>query len=119
MGKNCGVSKIERMAAGRAPWPTWEFKQSEDTFTFIIHSFMGALTEEFQAGGPNYTAIDGRKQSLTCKAFWDGDTLVIEKTGPQGVFREERHIDAQGMLHFELKGVGKDGANGSWGRTFK
>ena len=38
-------------------------------------------------------------------AFWDKNTLVIERCGPQGRFREERSIDDQGILVFKLTGL--------------
>ena len=38
-------------------------------------------------------------------AFWEKNTLVIERCGPQGRFREERCIDDQGILIFKLTGL--------------
>ena len=38
-------------------------------------------------------------------AFWEKSTLVIERCGPQGRFREERYIDEQDQLHFKLTGL--------------
>ena len=38
-------------------------------------------------------------------AFWEKNTLVIERCGPQGRFREERSIDDQGILIFKLTGL--------------
>jgi len=78
---------------------------------------MGDLREEFQVGGPEYTQVDGKKQSLQCTAVWDDETLVIERQGPQGRFRESRVIDDEGKLRFTLKGLEKATCV-SWGRTF-
>lgn len=116
--KSIGVSKMERMAASRAPWPSWEFSQDGDAITLVNHTCFGDLREEFKAGGPEYTMIDGRKQRQTCKAFWDGATLVIERSGPQGRFREERLIDRDGLLRFVLRAQ-EPGKDGSWGRVFR
>lgn len=116
--KDAGVSKMQRMAAQGAPWPSWEFDQNGDAITFTNHSFLGDLIESFRVGGPEYKQVDGRKQELTCKSYWEDETLIIERLGPQGRFREERSIDTDGMLQFTLKGL-DNCSNSSWGRTFK
>merc|ERR1712060_187232 len=116
-----GVSKMQRMVAERAPWPSWEFEQDGDSIVFINHCFVGDLREEFKVGGPEYTTRDGHKQLLTCKAFWEeGDmpVLVLERRGPQGRFREERHLDKQGQLHFKLRALEDGKEDTAWGRTF-
>ena len=51
-------------------------------------------------------------------ATWEDATLVIERCGPQGRFREERFIDADGKLQFKLLGL-EEGHAVSWGRTFR
>jgi len=112
-----GISSIQRMAAKRAPWPSWEFQQDQDHIKFINHSFLGDITEEFEVGGPEYTAIDGKKQTLQCNASWEGETLVIERSGPQGRFKEERSLDEEGKLNFTLTSLDK-ASGASWGRTF-
>jgi len=115
--KENGISKMQRMAASKAPWPSWEFQQDGDHIVFINHSFLGDITEEFEVGGPEYTAIDGKKQKLQCKAFWEDETLVIERSGPQGRFKEERALDGEGRLQFTLTSLDK-ASSSSWGRTF-
>lgn len=116
--KDAGISKMQRMAAGGAPWPSWEFGQNGDNIDFTNHSFLGDLNEKFRVGGPEYTQVDGRKQENTCNAYWETESLIIERSGPQGRFREERYIDADGMLQFVLKGLDKN-VDSSWGRTFR
>eukprot|EP00438_Fugacium_kawagutii_P035808 Skav235274 [mRNA] locus=scaffold874:287174:299725:+ [translate_table: standard] len=97
--KEMGISYMKRLAASKAPWPSWEFKQEK---------------EEFVADGSSYTTVDGHKQTLTCVARWEGSTLVIERR----CFREERSIDeTTGELHFKLQGL--EGNEIAWGRTFK
>lgn len=116
--KSIGASKLERVAASRAPWPSWEFSQKGDAITFVNHTCFGKLREEFEVGGPEYTMIDARKQRQTCRALWEGSALVIERRGPQGRFREERRVDPDGSLQFVLRGL-EPGKNGSWGRVFR
>lgn len=112
------ISTMQRMAAMKAPWPTWEFQQDGGRVVFINHSFLGDIREEFEIDGPEYTAVDGKRQKLQCKAFWENETMVIERSGPQGKFREARSIDAEGKLQFKLTGI--DSSIGvSWGRTFE
>lgn len=116
--KECGISKIQRLAASKAPWPSWTFEQQGDEVVFTNHTLMGDLRESFKVGGPEYVAIDGKQQKLQCRARWDGEALVIERSGPQGRFRETRAIDQEGHLQFTLRGLDK-AANTSWGRTFR
>lgn len=116
--KEMGISYVKRLAASKAPWPSWEFQQDEDKFYFCNHTVMGPIKEEFVANGAPYNTVDGHKQTLECMAFWEKNTLVIERCGPQGRFREERCIDDQGILIFKLTGL-EEGQNTSWGRTFK
>jgi len=116
--KDAGVSKMQRLAALGAPWPTWEFEQKSESITFTNHTILGDISESFQVGGPEYVQVDGRKQMITSRAFWEGDQLVIDRTGPQGRFREERRIDAEDQLHFLLKSADKS-KEISWGRTFR
>lgn len=116
--KEMGISYVKRLAASKAPWPSWEFQQEEDKFYFCNHTVMGDIKEEFVANGAPYNTVDGHKQTLECMAFWEKNVLVIERCGPQGRFREERSIDDQGLLVFKLTGL-EEGQNTSWGRTFK
>lgn len=113
----CGYSRLKIAAAQRAPWPSWEFTQLGDSFVFVNVGAFGALREDFVANGTLYEAVDGWKQVSTCKAFWEGSTLVVEKRSPQGDFREERYIDGEGNLQFTLRALGE--VKGSWGRTFQ
>ncbi|CAL1163461.1 unnamed protein product [Cladocopium goreaui] len=115
--KEMGISYMKRLAASRAPWPSWEFKQEQDQFSFCNHTMLGDIREEFVADGTPYSTVDGHKQTLECAAIWEGSTLVIERCGPQGRFREERSIDEKGQLHFKLQGMEEKSI--AWGRTFK
>mmetsp|Transcript_15397 Transcript_15397/g.46179 ORF Transcript_15397/g.46179 Transcript_15397/m.46179 type:complete len:281 (-) Transcript_15397:47-889(-) len=113
----CGIGRLQRMAATNAPWPWWEFKQSQDHIMFINHGPMGDVLEQFVVNGPNYIQVDGRKQEIQSKAVWQDGKLVIERSGPQGKFRELREIDADGKLQFSLQGVDAP-HDKRWGRTF-
>eukprot|EP00933_Yihiella_yeosuensis_P000430 TRINITY_DN10065_c3_g1_i1.p1 TRINITY_DN10065_c3_g1~~TRINITY_DN10065_c3_g1_i1.p1 ORF type:complete len:259 (-),score=58.96 TRINITY_DN10065_c3_g1_i1:266-1042(-) len=113
--KAAGVGYIQRCAAAKARWPEWEFAQDKHNIKFTNRTMMGDIFEEFTVGGAEYIAIDGRKQRIKSKAVWEGDTLLIEREGPQGCFFETRRIDEKGELHFCLEAEG----TGSWGRTFK
>ncbi|CAE7557497.1 CRABP1 [Symbiodinium natans] len=116
--KELGVSTFKRLAASKAPWPSWHFQQDGDRIKFSNHTMMGVLAEEFVADGSTYETVDGHKQTLTCFALWEGDILVIERSGPQGHFREERRIDENGFLNFTLRGM-EQGSKVVWGRKFK
>jgi hypothetical protein len=87
--------------------------------TFINNGAFGALQETFVIDGPEFIVIDGRKQKLTCRAYWESSKLVIERSGPHGRFREERSILDDGTLYFSLSSLEEAFANASWGRTFK
>lgn len=126
--KKEGFSKMQRLAASRTPWPEWEFDQDGDRFKFVNRSAMGDLIEEFVVGGPGHTSLDGWRQSIASRAIWERATLVIERKGPQGLFREERFVDSEGNLQFRLRK--SNGSNGApeappiaslsgWGRTFR
>jgi hypothetical protein len=112
-----GVALTQRLVAERAPWPSWEFRQDGNTLVFINNSFLGRITEEIQVGAPSYVSVDGFGQELSCRAFWEGGALVIERSAPQGRFREERWLQ-DGQLHFVLKNL-EAGRQASWGRTFR
>ncbi|CAK9030224.1 unnamed protein product [Durusdinium trenchii] len=116
--KNMGIPYVKRLAAAKAPWPSWEFQQEQDKFKFTNHTVMGPIPEVFVADGSPYPTVDAHKQTLTCVATWEDATLVIERCGPQGRFREERFIDADGKLQFKLLGL-EEGHAVSWGRTFR
>mmetsp|Transcript_94740 Transcript_94740/g.267842 ORF Transcript_94740/g.267842 Transcript_94740/m.267842 type:complete len:422 (+) Transcript_94740:123-1388(+) len=112
-----GVALTQRLVAERAPWPSWEFRQDGDTVVFVNNTFLGRITEEIQVGAPAYASVDGFGQELSCRAFWEGGALVIERSAPQGRFREERWLEG-GQLHFLLKSL-EAGRQTSWGRTFR
>merc|ERR1712113_1027272 len=38
---NLGISRIRRMAACKAPWPSWEFHQAGNDFTYVNRTAMG------------------------------------------------------------------------------
>merc|ERR1719350_2592144 len=115
-----GVGFIQRKAAAKAPWPSWQFVQDADRITFTNFTAMGELQENYIVDGPEYVTIDGWKREIHCKATWEGDVLVIVRTGPEGRFREERIIDDQGHLQFTLSKLNPttEEPTGSWGRTF-
>jgi len=115
--KHSGVNLLKRKAAESAPWPSWEYQQSGNNIVFINHSAMGKLREDITVNGQTYTTVDGWKQTITCRATWESGSLVIEKDGPQGKFREERTIDHHGRLQFVLQPLSPVGPN--WGRTFE
>jgi len=116
--KKLGTPYMQRRLALSAPWPTWEFVQTGNHFYFKNKTVMGEIIEEFIVDGPEYTMRDGRKQQLTCKAYWEGSSLIIQRQGPQGPFQEERKISGDGLLmQFVLRSL--DGSGTSWGRNFK
>jgi len=116
--KACKVSKMQLMAAGSAPWPSWQFEQDGNKFKFVNTGIMGVLEEKFVVDGPEFISIDGRKQKRTCKAFWQDHHLIIERSSPQGNLREDIHIDADGLLQFKLESI-EEGNQASWGRIFQ
>jgi len=117
--KACNVGKLHRVAAMRAPWPSWEFIQEEDQITFLNKSPFGTICEEFTVDGPEYFVTDAKRQTIYSKAFWDSTKLIIERTGPQGKFKEERYIDENDIMHFTLYSLEAKYGNISWGRDFK
>jgi len=100
-------------------WPVWEFMQEDDKFVFVNKTIVGEIREEFCANGVEYTTLNGWRQAMTCKAFWEDQTLVIIRSSLHGPFREERMIDASGVLQFTLRGLEPPVENKSWGRTFE
>merc|ERR1719162_597146 len=107
------------MAALRASWPSWEFKQRGNNITFLNKGPFGTFCEEFTVGGPKYTVVDGWKQTVSCRAFWESDILVIIRSGPQGRFKETRLIDDEGLLQFTLSSLNDKFGDISYGRSFK
>jgi len=109
------VSKLQRMAAARSAWPSWEFEQQGDSIKFVSRAALGNLVEEFTVDGPEYATTDLWRQKIVSRASWSFSTLVTERETPQGRYREERYIDDNGFLQFRFrKQVGHE-----WGRTFK
>lgn len=117
--KESGFSRVQRMAATRAPWPEWVFEQRDSKFVFVNRGSLGDIREEFVANRSEYFTKDGWKQTVRSKAHWEDGVLVIERDGPQGSFREERRIDADGILQFCLHSLQAGSVAASWGRTFK
>lgn len=114
------ASTVQRfVATKKASWPSWHFEQQGGHFIFTNHSMLGDVKEEFDVDGAAYVTVDGMNQKLDCKAYWEEDVLVIDRSGPQGVFRERRLIDENGMLHFKLTGLSAPHRDISWGRTFQ
>lgn len=116
----CGASEWQVLCAAHAPWPQWEFKQQGDHFVYINRNSLCDLREEFKVGGPEYVTFDTRRKELRCEAHWfEHTTLVIDRHGEDGHFRERRHIGRDGKLVFTLEAL-KPGMEGcSWGRTFE
>jgi hypothetical protein len=115
----CGASEWQVICAQHAPWPVWEFVQTGDSFIYTNRNSLCDLREEFKVGGPEYIAHDTRRKELISKAYWSDQTLIIERDGPDGKFRESRHINSHGQLIFTLLAL-KPGMEGcSWGRTFE
>mmetsp|Transcript_41452 Transcript_41452/g.118564 ORF Transcript_41452/g.118564 Transcript_41452/m.118564 type:complete len:242 (+) Transcript_41452:84-809(+) len=117
--KTFGASRMQRLAATKAPWPEWDFEQLGDHFVFVNRGALGDLREEFSADGTPYTSRDGWKQKVRSSAHWEGSVLVIDREGSQGCFRESRSIDAEGRLQFRLHAFGDDASGMAWGRTFE
>lgn len=117
--KRTGVSRVQRMAASRAPWPEWRFQIRGQQVTFVNRSALGDLREEFTIDGSDYDSVDGWKQVVRSKAYWETCKLIIDRAGPQGRFREERWIDSDGKLQFRLSALGHADSEPSWGRIFE
>lgn len=113
-----GISPAQRSFASSAAWPTWEFQQKDNHIKFQNRTVIGCMEEEFEVGGGEYKATDMHRQSLKCTAFWEGATLLIIRESPNGKFREERRIDENGILHFQLR-ADAPSQTACWGRTFK
>lgn len=110
------VNRFQRMAANKAPWPTWEFHQANDKIKYVNHSAMGDCVEEFVVGGPEYTVTDLKGYLNTCKAYWEDDALKIDKViHGQGSSTEVRTI-TNDKLEFYIYVPAVDF---KWGRTFE
>jgi hypothetical protein len=115
----CGVSKLQRLAACKAPWPWWSMEHELGMIHFINHGPLGDVEECIDLEGREYISYDGKKQKLTNTASWEGATLVIVRDGPLGVFREERTLVDGDKLTFKLTMQSGPNTGGSWGRTFQ
>jgi len=110
------VGRLQRMAANKAPWPTWEFNQAGNMFRFVNHSAMGDIVEEFEVGGNEYTFTDLKQNVQVCKAYWENGVLKIDKVIPgQGSSTESRVIEND-KLKFSIYVPNVDF---TWGRTFE
>lgn len=110
-----GVGTMQRYAAAKAPWPSWEFSQVGDEFTYVNHNALGSTTETFVANGNEYQMVDLKKNVQTCRAYWAASALVIERVGLQGKCRETRTFREE-KLEFVLDA---DTLKCSWGRKFE
>lgn len=118
--KAMGIGWAQRMAAGKAPWPTWEFQQTGvDDFVYLNRGVMGELREVFTVGGEEYIFVDGRGQKIISKALWENKALVILRSTPHGKAREERRIDDSDILHFTLQSLEPAHKGIKWGRNFQ
>jgi hypothetical protein len=110
------VGRLQRRAANKAPWPTWEFNQAGNMFRFVNHSAMGDIVEEFEVGGNEYTFTDLKQNIQVCKAYWENGVLKIDKVIPgQGSSIESRVIEND-KLKFSIYVPNVDF---TWGRTFE
>jgi hypothetical protein len=114
----CGVNKLQRLAACKAPWPWWSMEHDLDIIYFINHGPLGDIEEFIDLSGKEYVSHDGKKQKMTNKASWEGKTLVIIRDGPVGIFREERTLENEDTLSFRLTIQSGPKPGISWGRTF-
>jgi len=116
------VTGIKQNALVAAPWPSWHFQQNGDRILFHNKVIaLPTLEENIRTDREPFTIVDAWKQTVECRAFWEGDMLVVEKDNPQGRTREERRVDESGNLQFVLTAITDDGQKKgpSWGRTFE
>lgn len=110
------VGRIRRMAAMKAPWPTWQLTQIGDDFTYINRSKFGTMTESFKADGTEYSHKDLEGNESKCTAtVKDQNSLVIERVGKQGKCWETRTLEDGEKLAFTLQ---MEGIEVKWGRRF-
>lgn len=119
--KKCGIGFVQRKAAVSAPWPWWAFEHDDaaTSIHFVNHGPLGEVEEHIDATGAEYFSFDAKKQKMTNKAYWDGDTLIIDRVGPQGKFSEKRHIDEAHRLQFSLQLMSGPHEGEKWGRIFE
>jgi hypothetical protein len=114
----CGINKLQRLAACKAPWPWWSMEKDFDIIYFINHGPLGDIEEFIDLSGKEYMSFDGKKQKMTNRASWEGKTLIIIRDGPLGIFREERSLVDEDTLSFKLTIQSGPTPGMSWGRTF-
>lgn len=111
-----GVGRMQRYAATKAPWPTWEFHQAGHKFKFVNRGALGDIIEEFVVGGPEYSITDLKGNIQKCKAFWNDGKLRLDRTiSGQGDTQETRDIKGK-KLEFVIHAPAIDC---SWGRNFE
>eukprot|EP00435_Cladocopium_sp_Y103_P070134 s352_g34.t1 len=103
--KEMGISYMKRLAASKAPWPSWEFKQEQDQFSFCNHTMLGDIKEEFVADGTLYSTVDGHKQTLECAATWEGSTLDASEKSDQLMRKGSSISSCKGWRKRALPGV--------------
>lgn len=119
--KASGIGWLQRTAAVKAPWPSWEFIQPDDDPDLILftnRSGFGVVEENMRVDGPEYTAIDAKKQKVVSKAYWQDDLFLIDRAGPQGKWLEKRSIDNDGKLQFTFVPLDEHLSAAQWGRVF-
>jgi len=103
-----------------APWPWWTFEVEGEgeKIHFVNHGPLGEVDEHIDTTGTEYASLDGKKQPLQNKARWEAESLIIERAGPQGTFKESRTIDEDEVLQFYLELTDGPHAGERWGRKF-
>lgn len=110
------VGRLRRLAATKAPWPSWQFTQKGSDFTYINRSKFGVMLEAFKADGSEYQHKDLEGNETTCRAYLKGNVLTTERTSPQGgMLTETRAIQDDDTLVFSLE---MEGVPVKWGRRF-
>jgi len=110
-----GVGRLRRMAASKAPWPSWQFTHKGNEITYVNKSKFGVMTEAFKVDGSEYQHKDLEKNVTTCKARLEGPSLIIERQGKEHKNVETRTIKNGDTMDFVLK---MEGIDKTWGRRF-
>jgi hypothetical protein len=109
------VGRIRRMAAVKAPWPSWQFTHKGNDVTYINKSKFGVMTEAFKVDGSEYSHKDLEGNVTTCKARIEGTSLIIERVGKEHKATETRTIKNGDTMDFKLEMAG---ISQTWGRRF-
>mmetsp|Transcript_4996 Transcript_4996/g.16169 ORF Transcript_4996/g.16169 Transcript_4996/m.16169 type:complete len:89 (-) Transcript_4996:23-289(-) len=84
---------------------------------FVNHSAIGDLIEKFPLD-KEYDWKDGHGNPMKCKAVWttsdEGGTLLTERSGAIGSYKEERNIVGNRLTFILTHGTGV-----AWGRVFE